>query len=200
MKAYKGFNADMTCRGFQFEEGGEYEEKEAKLCEAGFHACEDPIDCFSYYAPAQSVYREVELGKVSDERKDDSKIVGKRIKIGAALDIAGICKAHFEYVKERCTNENNAEAGKPATAGDSGAATSRGSAAVGNNGIACVRGNGIKVKGGLGAILVICAENEKNYDVKEWKAAVVDGENILPDTWYTLKDGEFVFCEGCDLE
>lgn len=25
MKAYKGFNKDMTCRGFQYNEGGEYE-------------------------------------------------------------------------------------------------------------------------------------------------------------------------------
>ncbi len=26
MKAYKGFNKDMTCRGFQYEEGKEYEQ------------------------------------------------------------------------------------------------------------------------------------------------------------------------------
>ena len=26
MKAYKGFNRDMTCRGFQYKEGGEYRE------------------------------------------------------------------------------------------------------------------------------------------------------------------------------
>ena len=26
MKAYKGFNKDMTCRDFQYKEGGEYEE------------------------------------------------------------------------------------------------------------------------------------------------------------------------------
>ena len=47
----------------------------------------------------------------------------------------------------------------------------------------------------MGAILVIAEENENNYDVKEWKAAVVDGENIKADTWYRLKNGEFVEVE-----
>lgn len=37
MKAYKGFNKDMTCRGFQFEEGKTYETETAKMCESGFH-------------------------------------------------------------------------------------------------------------------------------------------------------------------
>lgn len=59
MKAYKGFNKDMTCRGFQFEEGKSYEEKEVKLCSKGFHACENPIDCLNYYRPSNSVYHEV---------------------------------------------------------------------------------------------------------------------------------------------
>ena len=102
MKAYKGFNKDMTCRGFQFEEGKTYHEDSAELCRNGFHACEDPLDCFSYYEPAKSVYHEVELDEVADEeRLNDSKICGKTIKIGAKLDIAGICKAHFEFVKSK---------------------------------------------------------------------------------------------------
>ena len=40
------------------------------------------------------------------------------------------------------------------------------------------------------------AEEEKdNYDIREWKAVVVDGEKIKPDTWYKLSDGELVEVE-----
>ena len=60
IKAYKGFNKDMTCRDFRYEEGKEYEEERAKACNCGFHACEYPLDCLGYYDPAHSVYREVE--------------------------------------------------------------------------------------------------------------------------------------------
>ena len=200
MKAFKGFNKDMTCRGFQFKEGETYHDDKAKLCNSGFHACEDPLDCLGYYDPANSVYREVELEDVTDEREEDSKRVGKTIKIGAEIGLPGIIKAHFEYVKSRCTNEHNAEPGKPATAGyrgaatagDSGAATSRGSSASGKNGLSVARGNSCKVKGGMGAVLVLVEENKDDYDINAWAAAVVDGEKIKADTWYMLKNGVFV--------
>ena len=32
MKAYKGFNKDMTCRGFQLKEGELYEKERAQFC------------------------------------------------------------------------------------------------------------------------------------------------------------------------
>ena len=201
----------MKCRGFQFEEGKEYEEKDAKLCSTGFHACEAPIDCLNYYNPASSVYREVELD-ATDEKGDDTKRVGKKIRIGAKIDVAKICKLQFDYVKEHCTNEYNAEPGKPATAGNRGAATagnygaatagecgaanSRGASSVGKNGLACVRGDNTKVRGGMGAVLVIVNENANDYGIAEWKAAIVDGEKIKPDTWYRLRNGEFVEAEG----
>ena len=64
MKTYKGFNKDMTCRGFQYEEGKEYTvDGKISACNNGYHACEDPIDCFRYYAPASSVYHEVVDGE-----------------------------------------------------------------------------------------------------------------------------------------
>ena len=82
-----------------------------------------------------------------------------------------------------------------ATAGNYGAATSRGRSASGENGLSVARGNGCRVKGGLGAILVIAEEKQSSYDIASWKAVVVDGDTIKPDTWYELKDGNLVECE-----
>ena len=80
----------MTCRGFQYKEGETYTEDKAELCNCGFHACEDPVDCFSYYDPAESVFHEVELDEVSSERESDTKVAAKKIAIGAKVDIASI--------------------------------------------------------------------------------------------------------------
>ena len=81
-----------------------------------------------------------------------------------------------------------------ATAGDSGAATAgyRGASCVGAEGIACARGNGCRVKGGLGALLVIAEEKKTSYALEAWKVVMVDGETIKADTWYKLVDGELV--------
>ena len=98
--AFKGFNADMTCRGFQYEEGKTYEQDTpAKLCVSGFHAVTSPLDVFAYYPPAESVYRLVELGDVSEERESDSTVAGRTITIGAEIGIPGLVKAHVEVVR-----------------------------------------------------------------------------------------------------
>ena len=273
MKAYKGFNKDMTCRGFQYEIGKTYETDEADLCNSGFHACENPLDCFKYYSPAKSKYFEVEIEDNGQRHTDDSKVVGKKIKIGAELSVAQICKIHFDYVKKRCIPTRStvagdresasageygiasagkcgsasageyggASAGKcgsasagyggsasageygSASAGDGGSASagdggnasageygsasagyggsasagwygvsaSRGSADVGGNGVAVVRGYDVKAKGGIGSVLVVAIENENDNNIKEWKAAVVDGVTVKADTYYTLKNGVF---------
>ena len=109
IKSYKGFNKDMTCRGFQYEEGKEYEESNALVCENGFHACEYPLDCLSYYSPSESVYHEVEQsGKLSKE-SDDTKVASTKIKIGAKLSIAGLVEAAIEYTKERVKQEEDSD-------------------------------------------------------------------------------------------
>ena len=200
IKAYKAFDKDLSCRGFKYEVGKEYEETGyIKACEKGFHACPYPLDVFGYYAPAGSRFCEVEQsGKIDDSESD--KVCSSKIRIGAELDIRGLVKAAVSYVKERCTNECNAEPGKPATAGDGGAATagnygaatSRGKASTGSNGLSVARGSNVKVKGGIGAILVIAEERDDTYDIVDWKAVVVDGEVVKADTWYRLENGELV--------
>ena len=99
MKAYKGFNKDMTCRGFQYAEGGEYETDEADVCDCGFHACENPLDCFAYYDPSdEAVFHEVELGGDIQRGDSDTKCAATKIKIGARLTIAGMVKAGLGFV------------------------------------------------------------------------------------------------------
>ena len=254
MKAYKGFTKDMKCRDFQFAEGETYHEDTAKLCEHGFHACEDPIGCFGYYSPADSVYHEVELDDVSDERDDDSKVVAKTIKIGSEVSLFGIAKAHVDYViskvkddkkkaayktdyRSAATNTGNQSAATntgdrsaatntgnwsaATNTGDRSAATNTGnqsaatntgnwSAATntgnwsaaevsGKSSVAIVTGEESKVKGAVGCAIV-CVErgewNGETYPIKAICAAIVDDEKIKADTWYTVKDGEFVEVEG----
>ena len=50
----------------------------------------------------------------------------------------------------------------------------------------------MKIRGGMGAILTIVEENNNDFDIKEWKSFVIDGETFKADTWYTLKDGLIV--------
>ena len=209
MKVYKATDKDMKCRGLQYEIGKTVEaEGELKLCENGLHACEAPLELFDYYSPADgSRYFEAEAEDVSDERSDnESKIVARKLTLGAEIGIPGLVKAHIEYVKAHTTSEHTdhrqATAGSygAATAGDSGAATSRGRSASGENGLSVCRGNNVKAKGGLGALLVIAIENDNDYKIKEWIAVVVDGKTVKADTWYTLKNGEFVEVQDAEGE
>ena len=92
MRAFKGFNKDLTCRGYQYEEGKEFHTERAECCDTGFHACEYPLDCFGYYDPAYSVFHEVELSGEMDKSGDNTKVCATDIKIGARLSIAGLVK------------------------------------------------------------------------------------------------------------
>ena len=153
IKAYKAFDKDLSCRGFKYEVGKEYEETgDIKACEKGFHACPYPLDVFGYYAPAGSRFCEVEQsGKIDDSESD--KVCSSKIRIGAELDIRGLVKAAVSFVKERCTNECNADPGKPATAGYRGAATAGnyGAATAGYSGAATAGDSGAATAGYSGA-------------------------------------------------
>ena len=128
MKCYKGFDKDLKCRDFQYEIGKKYEEERAEICDTGFHACENPLDVFGYYAPADSRYCEVELD-ANDQKSDDSKRVGKKISIKAEIGIAGIVKAGLEYIKDQVNWDDD----KKSNTGDQSAATNTGDQSAATN-------------------------------------------------------------------
>ena len=146
---YKGMNLDMTCRGFQYEVGKEYEEKKANVCECGFHACEYPLDVFNYYPPNSSRYFEVEQGGEISKSSEESKVSSTKIKIGAEVSIAGLVKAAVEYTKERAKLAPAASAtgyrGAASATGYRGAASATGdrgaASATGNQGAASATGD-----------------------------------------------------------
>jgi hypothetical protein len=227
IKSYKGFNKDMTCRGFQYEEGKEYEEETADACHSGFHACEYPLDCLGYYSPNESVYHEVEQNGEFDRGKDDSKVASTKIKIGARLDISGLVKAAIDFTMSRVKKEaeSDEDYGASSATGNCGASSATGncgaSSATGYKGassandsesVAVAWGYKGKAMGVIGSHIVLAewkyigSKEDDRYDRAEqeaWefvgaKMFRVDGEKVKPDTWYRLENGELVEVENAD--
>lgn len=208
MKVYKGTDKDMKCRGFQYKLGETAVfDGEPHLCKAGLHACEQPIDVLNHYTPNESRYFEAEAEEVSAERESsDSKIVAKKMTLKAEIGVPGLVKAQIEYVKSQigfddaikranAEKENHATGyrGAASATGDQGAAS-----ATGKAGVALAAGYECKAMGALGCA-ICCVERGKwdgeAHPIIAAKAAIVDGEKIKADTWYQLKNGEFVEVE-----
>ena len=128
MKAYKGFDKDMKCREFQYEVGKEYEEENSALCKKGFHACENPLDTFRYYAPTNSRYCEVDVDDNGERNSGDSKVCGKYIKIGAEIGLKGVINAGERFVFDKC--ESATEENASGVRGNAAASGLRGNAAA----------------------------------------------------------------------
>ena len=179
MKCFKGFEKDLKCRDFQYEEGKEFHTEKADCCNDGFHACEYPLDCFAYYDPAHSVFHEVELSGEMDKDGNDTKVCATDIKIGARISIAGLVKAAIEFTMSKVNKEGKSDErhGFASATGDYGASSATGnygaSSATGNcgassatgyrgassvsnpTGVAVAWGHEAKAKGCLGAHLIL---------------------------------------------
>ena len=200
MKTYKGFNKDMTCRGFQYEFGKEYETEKAEACNCGFHACEYPLDCFGYYPPAESKYCEVEQTGEISKNGEDTKVASTKIKIGAEIGIKDLIEASFNFVKERCTNNEIGKNWSALTGGYRSALTGGyrsaltggdSSALTGGDWSVVYGGEYSKVRGGLRSVLAIQCWVDNEF--KGIKFKEVDGIKIKENVFYQLdKNGDFV--------
>ena len=147
--AFKGFDANFQCRGFQYEVGKTYKHSgEVVRCAAGgFHSCEMPLDIFTYYESTKSRFAEVEVGGALDRGENqDSKIASAEITIRAELKLPDIIRKAVAWIVERA-KENTAtgDSGHAAATGYGGHAAATGyrghAAATGDYGHAAATGD-----------------------------------------------------------
>ena len=220
MKVYKGTDKDMKCRGMQYEVGKTYEADGAVRCgSVGLHSCKAPFDVLKYYGLKDSNrYFEAEAdGKISKDKDGDSKIASSKLTLKAEIGLPGLIKAQAEYTREMAErggkngNYSNLAGGNYSNlaggfrsnlAGGfrSNLAGGDDSNLAGGDDSLIIGRNGCKAKGGMNSVIVLTAWERigDEYKPTAVKAEIVDGEKIKPDTWYTLKDGEFV--EAMDNE
>ena len=100
IQAYKGFDSNLTCRGFQYEVGKEYtHEGKVNACNKGFHACKNPFDVLNYYSNFTEMrYCTVEQSGEIDKEQD--KIASSKIKIKAEIGWDGLFNAGIGYLKK----------------------------------------------------------------------------------------------------
>ena len=170
IKAYKGFNPDMICRGYQYEVGKEYEmDGNIELCERGFHACESPLEVLDYYFLTDdckmSRFCEVEQsGKIAQEN-NSTKVASSKIKIKAELKFADLIKLGIEWLKEKTSNSTdglNDNGGYSAQIGSSGDYAKIGSSgdyakinSTGEDSVICCAGHKSVVKAKQGSWITL---------------------------------------------
>lgn len=199
MKACKGFDKNLRCRGFQYEVGGEYTEETAELCNRGPHACENPLDTLRYYRPGDSRYCEVEIEDNGQRSSDDSKVCGKHIKIGAEIGLKGVINAGVRFVFDKCESATEETAsgnlGNAAASGERGTAVVTGFAgratALGEQCLAVAWDGDSLARGTVGNWIVV-SERDDDGNIIDAIIAKVDGDTIKADIWYKLVNGEIM--------
>ena len=144
--AYKGFDKDLKCRGFQYEMGKEYEmDGDIKCCERGFHACESPLEVFDHYDMTTSRFAKVEQSGEIDKEENSTKVCSSKIKVKAELKLADMINLGVEWIKEVTSptkvkiddklNDNDGDSAKIGSSGNSAQIGSSGnSAKIGSSG------------------------------------------------------------------
>ena len=121
--AYKGFNQDWTCRGYQYEVGKTYVHKgDVKAYGSGFHAYEYPLDVLSYYSPAVSKFAVVKMSGETSKDSDDTKIASAKITIETEINLPEMVKKAVEWIKGKV----DWDAAKVSNTGDLSVATNTG--------------------------------------------------------------------------
>ena len=183
MKAYKGTDKNLQCKGLQYELGKEIVHNgDVSPCQNGLHACENPLDVLAYYIPADgSRYFEVDCEGEIKHHTEDSKIACSKITLKTEIGLLGLIKTGIEMIFERVKKIKPEQytSGYQSTA-----------IATGKKSLAVANGYRAKAKGNIGCYLTI-TEYSEDGNLVCVKTEKVDGQKIKPDTFYMLVNGEF---------
>ena len=111
--AFKGFDKNLACRGYQYELGKTYEHegKVVRCASGGFHSCEYPLDVFGYYGPAESRYAVVVAhGAVDRKEGGDTKLASGKITIEAEINVPQLIARAIDWIMARVDKVNGATA------------------------------------------------------------------------------------------
>ena len=220
---YKAFEPGLVCRGKQYAENATFEEKGGEICCAGMmHYCTNPLDVLDYYPLVREDGQISDFAEVTAEEEpitdDGKKYATKKLHIGAKLGLPGLVTAAFSFLWETSEFEENIKNGEKASGdaaqlaawGDAAKLAASGRyaqlaasgfaaklAASGENSV--VAGIGINniAKAALGCWICLAEWQIKDdkYVPVCVKAAQIDGETLKAETYYKLKNGEFVEVE-----
>ena len=127
--AYKGFDQDLKCRGFQFEIGKTYKHKgEVSVCNSGFNACENPLAVFEHYPPTSRFAIVKCAGKIS-KGINDKKIACGELTVEAEIRLPELISEAVEWINSRVDLENK----KISSTGDGSVANNTGYYSMASN-------------------------------------------------------------------
>ena len=137
--AYKGFDKNLKCRDYQYVVGKTFEHDGAvKACKSGFHACEYPLDIFSYYPPSSSRFAVVKMHGETSKDSDDTKIASAKITIETEIKLPEMINRAVDWIKNKInwSDDNTSNTGYRSAATNTGnrsAATNTGDQSAATN-------------------------------------------------------------------
>jgi hypothetical protein len=185
MIAYKGVGLDGANRlgkgKIVYEVGKTYTEEKSKTVASGFHCCENPFECLSYYNLGDDRFFEVEAGGSIDEDGDE-RIACTEMTVLRELSIPDFMFAGITYMVTHPKrdkweqNKKNLVVGKDTAEGEL---------------VTIARGRSPKAAGIEGGYIGLIQESSKG-EIINVRLKKVDGREIKPGTYYTLKFGKVV--------
>lgn len=174
MKAFKGFNKDLTCTmgkgAFKYEVGKTYKENEANCAFTGFHCVEEPIEVLTWYSSPGSRYCVVNAsGDINEDGQERISCTEMEVVREISLIELAIYECRFlELHPERKYSKH----------------VERNQGGVTRCGFVIVRGKNPKAKGDIGDCLFLLKEAKESKEIVKINVLEVDGKEVKANTYY----------------